>query len=139
MASRPAALVKHLLFSSCLFDGSVCLIVAAVGRSPTDELAVDEVPLEDVHVEDVQIKRVRLNAVELTVAANFRLPLIEVALRARLAIELLNVVRARVEQIAAVCLLITSREASKDQYVLVGDLVKTAALQADPVRVLLDA
>ena len=87
--------------------------------SPADKLSVDEVPLEDIHVEDVQVERVGLHAVELAICTHFGLTLIEVGLGARLAIQLLNVVRARVEQIAVVGLLVTRREASKDQDVLV--------------------
>lgn len=74
--------------------------------SPANEFAIDKVPFKHVHVEDVKIERVCLNTVEFAVATNLRLPLVEVALCAGLAVELLNVVRTRVEQVAMIRLLI---------------------------------
>lgn len=55
---------------------------------------------------------------------------------ARLAIQLLYIVSACIEQIAVVCLLIARSEATKDQDVLVGDLIQAAALETYPVCVL---
>ena len=49
---------------------------------------------------------------------------------------MLNVVRARIEQIAVVRLLVARRETPKDEYVLVGDLVQAAPLQAYPICIL---
>jgi len=65
--------------------------------------------------------------------------LVKVRLRSRLAVQLLNVVCASVEQVAVVRLLVARCEAPKDENVLVRYLVKAATLQADPVRVLLYA
>lgn len=108
-------------------------------ESPPDVLAVDEVPLERLHIEDVQIQRVRLHAVQLAVGRTYLwLSLIEIALRARLAVELLDLVAAHVEQVAVVGLLVASREASEYEDVLVRNLEQPAALETYPVRVLLD-
>lgn len=106
--------------------------------SPADELAVDKIPLENVHIEDVKVKGIGFDTIEFAITADLWLPLIEVALRARLTVELLNIVRACVEQVAVIRFLIRCREATKDQDVLVRDLVKATALQADPVSVLFD-
>ena len=95
----------------------IYLLLIAV--SPAYEFAVNEVPLEDVHVEDVEVERVRLNAVQLAICANLGLTLVEVRLSARLAVQLLDVIRPRVEQIAVVCLLVARSEAAKYQDVLV--------------------
>lgn len=107
-------------------------------RSPTDEFAVDEVPLEDIHVKDVQVERVGLDAVELAIGAYLGLPLVEVRLRACFAVQLLDIVRSSIEQVAMVRLLVTCSESTKDQDVLVGDLVESTAFQADPVCVFFD-
>ena len=74
--------------------------------SPANELSIYEVPFEDVHVEDVQVERVGLHAVELTVGAHLWLTLVEVRLSACLAVQLLDVVRCCVEQIAVIRLLV---------------------------------
>jgi len=68
-----------------------------VSSSPADELAIDKVPLEHVHIEDVQVQRVRLDAVQFAVSSDLGLPLVEVRLRPRLAVELLDVVRGSIE------------------------------------------
>ena len=107
-------------------------------HSPADEFAVDEVPLESLHVEDVQVQRVRLHAVELAVGrADLGLPLVEVGLRAGLAVELLYLVALHVKEVAVVRLLVRGREAPEDQDVLIRDLEEAAALEADPVCVFL--
>ena len=108
-------------------------------RSPADELSINEVPLEHVHVEDVEVKWICLDAVELSISTDLRLPLVEVWLRACLAIQLLDVVRASVEQVAVVCFLITRGEAAEDEDVLVGNLVQATSFQAYPVCVLFNA
>ena len=87
----------------------------------------------------MQIEGISFNAVELTVTTDLWLPLIEIALGSRLAIELLYVVCARVKEVAMICLLIGRRKSTEDQDMLVRDLVETASLEADPVGVLLDA
>ena len=58
-------------------------------------------------------------------------------MRPSLAVELLDVVGAGVEEVAVVGFLVTGREAAEDEDVFVRDLVEPAAFQADPVRVLL--
>jgi len=85
----------------------------------------------------VQIEGVGFHAVELPVGTHFGLALVEVRLSPGLAVELLNVVGARVKQVAVVGLLVTRGESAEDQDVFVRDLVKTAPLEANPVRVLL--
>ena len=87
----------------------------------------------------MQVERVGLNAVQLAVSSDLRLALVEVRLSARLAVELLDVIGACVEQVAVVRLLVASCEATEDEDVLVRDLVQSAAFEADPVCVLLDA
>ena len=87
--------------------------------SPANEFAVDEVPLEDIHVEDVEVEGVRFNAIQLAIGADLGLALVEVRLSARFAVELLDVIRPRIEQVAVVCLLVARSEAAKYQDVLV--------------------
>lgn len=106
--------------------------------SPSNEFAINEVPLEDVHVEDVQVERVGLHAVEFAIGAHFGLSLVKVRLGTGLTVQLLNVIGRRVEEIAVIGLLVGGGEASKDQYVFVGDLVEAAPLKTDPVGVLFD-
>ena len=87
----------------------------------------------------MQVQRVRLHAVELAVGrADLGLPLVEVGLRAGLAIQLLYLVALHVEEVAVVRLLVRGSEAPEDQDVLVRDLEEPAALETDPVRVFLD-
>ena len=73
----------------------------------------------------MQIERISLNAVQLAISTDLGLSLIEITLSSCLAIELLNVVRTRIKQVAAVRLLITRRESTEYQNVLVRDLVET--------------
>ena len=84
----------------------------------------------------MQVERVCLYAVQLAVGADLGLPLVKIGLCARLAIQLFDVIRARIEQVAVVRLLVARREASKDEDVLVRDLVQAAPLQAYPVSIL---
>ena len=60
-------------------------------------------------------------------------------MRARLAIQLLDVVRASVEQVAVIRFLIARCEAAEDKDVLVRNLVQAASFQAYPVCVLFNA
>ena len=87
--------------------------------SPTNELSVDEVPFEDIHVEDVQVERVSLHTVQLTIRTYLGLSLIEVRLCSCLAVELLNIIRSRVEQVAVIRLLVGCGESTKNQYVFI--------------------
>ncbi len=87
----------------------------------------------------MQVERVGLHAVELAVGgAYLGLSLVEVGLRAGLAVQLFDVVGAHIEQVAVVGLLVRGREAAEDQDVLVRYLEEPAALQTDPVGVFLD-
>ena len=61
--------------------------------------------------------------------------MVEVRLRAGLAVELLYLVTLNVEEVAVVRLLIRGREATEDQYVLVRDLEEAATLETDPICV----
>ena len=106
--------------------------------SPANELAVNEVPLKDIHVEDVQVERVSLHTVQLAVCTHLGLPLVEVGLSARLAVQLLDIVGRNVEQVAVIRLLIRRCETAEDQDVLVRNLVEAAPFEADPIGVLLD-
>ena len=54
----------------------------------------------------MEVQRVGLHTVELSVCAYFGLPLVEVTLRARLAVELLDFVGSRIEQVAVVRFLV---------------------------------
>ena len=67
----------------------------------------------------MQIERISLNAVQLAISTDLGLSLIEVTLCSCLAIELLNVVGTCIKQVAAVRLLITRRESTEYQNVLV--------------------
>ena len=67
----------------------------------------------------MQVQRVCLNTVQLAIRSNLGLSLIEIRLGPRLAVELLNVICRRVEQIAMVRLLIRCCEPTKDQDVFV--------------------
>ena len=79
------------------------------------------------------------NGRELAVGrADLGLPLVEVGLRAGLAVQLLYLVALHVEEVAVVRLLVRGREAPEDQDVLVRDLEEAAALETDPVGVFLD-
>ena len=84
----------------------------------------------------MQVKRVCLHAVQLTVGADLWLSLVKIGLCARFAIQLFDVVRARIEQVAVVRLLVARREPTEDEDVFIGDLVQAAPLQANPVRIL---
>ena len=66
----------------------------------------------------MQVERVRFHAVQLAVAALLGLPLIEVRLSTRLAIELLNLIRVHIEQIAVVGLLVARRKSAKDNHMV---------------------
>ena len=88
--------------------------------SPTDVLSVDEVPLERFHVKDVQIKRVGLHAIELSISgAYLGLPLVEVRLGPRFAIELLYLIALDIEEVAVVSFLIRCSETTEDKDMLV--------------------
>ena len=87
----------------------------------------------------MQVERVGLHAVEFAIGAHFGLSLVKVRLGTGLTVQLLNVIGRRVEEIAVIGLLVGGGEASKDQYVFVGDLVEAAPLKTDPVGVLFDA
>lgn len=67
----------------------------------------------------MEVEGVGFDAVELAIGTHLGLSLIEIGLGASLAIQLLYVVRACIEQVAVVRFLITRREASKDQDVFV--------------------
>ena len=86
----------------------------------------------------MQVQRVRLNAVKFAVDSSLGLPLVEVRLGSRLAVELLDLIRVYIEQIAMICLLVRCCKSTKDDHVVLGDLEETTALQANPVGVLLD-
>ena len=86
----------------------------------------------------MQVQRVGLDAVQLAVTTLLRLSLVEVGLGPGLAVELLDLVSVNIEQVAVVRLLVTRSEASKDDHVVLTDLEESAALEADPVRVLFD-
>ena len=83
----------------------------------------------------MQVERVGLNAVQLAVSSDLRLALVEVRLSARLAVELLDVIGACVEQVAVVRLLVRGSETSEDDHVVLRDLEQATAFEADPVRV----
>ena len=86
----------------------------------------------------MQIQRVGLNTVELAVSSLLGLALVEVALSARLAVQLLDFVGMNVEQVAVVGLLVGSRKASKDNHMVIRDLEQATALQANPICILFD-
>ena len=96
-------------------------------KSPADVLAVDEVPLERLQVEYMQVERVRLDTVQLAIASLLRLPLVEVRLGARLAIQLLDLVRVHIEQVAVVCLLVARCETTKNDHVVLRYLEQATA------------
>ena len=109
-----------------------------MSSSPANESAVNEVPFEGIQIEHMQVQGVCLNAVELAVGSKLRLSLVEITLCTRLAVKLFNLIRVNIEEIAMIRFLVTRREASKDQNVLVGDREKATAFKADPVRILFD-
>ena len=87
----------------------------------------------------MQVKRISLNAVEFAIAADLGLSLVEVTLSTCFAVELLDIVRACIEQVAVICLLVRCSKSTEDQYVLIRDLIESTALEANPIRVLLDS
>lgn len=75
----------------------------------------------------MKVKTIGLHTVKFTVSSYFWLALVEIALSACFAVKLLNFIGRSVEQVTMVGLLVRSSKTSKDQNVLVRNLIKPAA------------
>jgi len=85
----------------------------------------------------VEVQGVGFDAVDLAVGADFRLSLVEVGLSAGFAVQLFDLIRLNVKQVAVVRLLIRGGEPSEYKDVLLRELEEAAAFEADPVGIFL--